>query len=372
MPYFPPQQTALDILNKIKTVDGSGSGLDADTVDGLHANELSTVATLNDLTDVIITSPSTNQLLQYNGTNWVNATVSLGEGGGVTDHGALTGLSDDDHSQYLLATGSRTGATSSRQVFTSGITTGSMRPSSDTTTAIQLQKADGTAVVTVDTTNNGVRIGSLATGENAYIGVDAVDTTPRFGIIKLSGGVAKIRTTTDFVVQKMSGGDILSGSATTIFSASSTATTLSGDVTMNGNLQLSLNDPGFVSFDYGFPGRCGFIKIPGSVAAFAYAAADFKFQFASAGNISNTASGQTYNTMFVLKTDMNAYFVNSLGIGNVTSPTALLDLAASTTTRASLRIRSGTAPSSPNDGDIWFDGTHLYCRIAGVTKQLDN
>jgi len=27
-----------------------------------------------------------------------------GEGGGVTDHGALTGLADDDHPQYLDAT----------------------------------------------------------------------------------------------------------------------------------------------------------------------------------------------------------------------------------------------------------------------------
>ncbi|MFH0856810.1 MAG: hypothetical protein V1860_02840 [bacterium] len=30
-----------------------------------------------------------------------------GGGGGVTDHGALTGLSDDDHAQYLLASGGR-------------------------------------------------------------------------------------------------------------------------------------------------------------------------------------------------------------------------------------------------------------------------
>ncbi len=28
-------------------------------------------------------------------------------GGGVTDHGALTGLSDDDHTQYALADGTR-------------------------------------------------------------------------------------------------------------------------------------------------------------------------------------------------------------------------------------------------------------------------
>jgi hypothetical protein len=33
--------TAPDVLSKVKTVDGSGSGLDADTVDGLHASEIS-------------------------------------------------------------------------------------------------------------------------------------------------------------------------------------------------------------------------------------------------------------------------------------------------------------------------------------------
>lgn len=31
----------------------------------------------------------------------------IGGGGGVTDHGALTGLADDDHTQYALADGSR-------------------------------------------------------------------------------------------------------------------------------------------------------------------------------------------------------------------------------------------------------------------------
>lgn len=54
------------------------------------------------------------------------------------------------------------------------------------------------------------------------------------------------------------------------------------------------------------------------------------------------------------------------------SATALLDIAASTTARASLRVRSGVAPTSPNDGDIWYDGTHFYGRAAGATKQLDN
>jgi hypothetical protein len=51
-----------------------------------------------------------------------------------------------------------------------------------------------------------------------------------------------------------------------------------------------------------------------------------------------------------------------------TLPTAYLDIGASTTTNASLRIRSGTAPTSPNDGDIWYDGTNVKIRVGGTTK----
>jgi hypothetical protein len=43
-------------------------------------------------------------------------------------------------------------------------------------------------------------------------------------------------------------------------------------------------------------------------------------------------------------------------------------LAASTTASATLRVPSGTAPTSPVNGDIWFDGTNLFMRIGGVTK----
>ena len=51
-------------------------------------------------------------------------------------------------------------------------------------------------------------------------------------------------------------------------------------------------------------------------------------------------------------------------------PTAAAHLAASNTARASLRIDSGVAPTAPNDGDIWFDGTDFKVRVAGVTKTI--
>ena len=52
------------------------------------------------------------------------------------------------------------------------------------------------------------------------------------------------------------------------------------------------------------------------------------------------------------------------------APTSFMDIQAATTSAASLRIRSGVAPTSPNDGDIWFDGTNFKCRIGGVTKTI--
>jgi len=61
-----------------------------------------------------------------------------------------------------------------------------------------------------------------------------------------------------------------------------------------------------------------------------------------------------------------------VGIGNVTAPTALLEIIGSTAARASLRLRSGVAPTSPNAGDVYQDGTHAYMYLAGSWKQLDN
>lgn len=44
---------------------------------------------------------------------------------------------------------------------------------------------------------------------------------------------------------------------------------------------------------------------------------------------------------------------------------------ASTTGSASLNIPSGAAPTSPANGDIWYDGTHLQSRLGSTTYQLD-
>jgi hypothetical protein len=48
--------------------------------------------------------------------------------------------------------------------------------------------------------------------------------------------------------------------------------------------------------------------------------------------------------------------------GAADTATAQVDIAGSSIARASLRIRSGSAPTSPNDGDIWNSGSVLYLK----------
>ena len=76
-----------------------------------------------------------------------------------------------------------------------------------------------------------------------------------------------------------------------------------------------------------------------------------------------------YNGFGTLTEVLSVRGFGYVGIGT-TSPTAYLDIPASATSAATLRIRTGTAPTSPNDGDMWQDGTNLKIRINGITKTI--
>jgi hypothetical protein len=59
--------------------------------------------TLDDLADVDAPRPRDGQVLTHRGGRWVPAQPA----GGGTEHGALSGLGNDDHPQYLLTNGTR-------------------------------------------------------------------------------------------------------------------------------------------------------------------------------------------------------------------------------------------------------------------------
>jgi hypothetical protein len=57
-------------------------------------------------------------------------------------------------------------------------------------------------------------------------------------------------------------------------------------------------------------------------------------------------------------------------LGLVGSITTFLPIAAGTTAKSQINLATSVAPSSPNNGDIWFDGSNLKIRIGGATKTV--
>jgi hypothetical protein len=94
---------------------------------------------------------------------------------------------------------------------------------------------------------------------------------------------------------------------------------------------------------------------------------DLRFFNANVGVRRTAASGLDFRTGSS-NVGLTIDSTQLIALGGSHAPTAKADISASTTSNASLRIRSGTAPTSPNDGDIWFDGTDIKMRIGGVTK----
>ena len=56
------------------------------------------------------------------------------------------------------------------------------------------------------------------------------------------------------------------------------------------------------------------------------------------------------------------------GIGTNTLTSSFLAITAGTTAKSQINFGASTAPTSPNNGDFWFDGTNFKARVGGVTK----
>lgn len=105
----------------------------------------------------------------------------------------------------------------------------------------------------------------------------------------------------------------------------------------------------------------GYEVVGGSRIARSTAAAGMNFY--NGGTYFINHSGLTTDASFSTTYAMIIAASRNISIGLATAGTALLDIAASTTARASFRVRAGTAPTTPNAGDIWYatgDRLKLY------------
>ena len=78
-----------------------------------------------------------------------------------------------------------------------------------------------------------------------------------------------------------------------------------------------------------------------------------------------TTTGLQASGATVGATSQAQAFTTGASIGHTTSATAWADLASGTTAKASLRVRAGSAPTTPNAGDLWNDGALRYSEFIG-------
>lgn len=206
------------------------------------------------------------------------------------------------------------------------------RPASNSTTALQLQNAAGTAIITLDTINGKVGVETTPSAK-----FDVLSTSPSTVLFRLKAA---------------------SGQSADLF-----------DIRNASNSQVvRIAYDGTTVFSGGASGN-SFIVSGNSLNAFGVSLASGKEIYW--GGTADEIYANATTHAFTLKTNgVIRFFVDGSGLLAVGThaPTAFLHLPASTTSYASLRIPSGTAPTSPNDGDLWFDGTNYKCRIGGVTK----
>lgn len=114
---------------------------------------------------------------------------------GVTDHGALTGLLHDDHTQYLLADGTRAGASSQAQSFgANGISTDKITGASGT--GVKIGDIAGGNYANISTDGTVTLAGNATTWDDLRIsGASARpgSTAPALGAFGPSGGLKVLR-----------------------------------------------------------------------------------------------------------------------------------------------------------------------------------
>lgn len=302
----------------------------ADAAGGRTALELGTAAVLN-------VGTSANNVVQLDGSAKLPAVdgSALTNLPGGTAAGSTTQVIFNDAGAYAGDAGLTYAKATDRLTVVGGLIAPSMRPASDSTTALQLMNAAGTAFVTGDTTNGRLGIGTSTPSAPLHI-VSAGFTSARFKRSTVGGG---------------SGFTLENGDAASVNFGNAAGAVASFFAGIEGSGQPTFFQATTNSFIFPQSG------------VLTWATGDTGGLVAGDTNLYRHAAN-TLRTNDALVVDV------TVAIGQ-TSATALLDLAASTTARASLRIREATqVPSSPNSGDFWFPASGRLTFRRSTTTEI--
>ena len=269
------------------------------------------------------------------------STLNIGSGG-VLGSAAYTSSSD-----YLLANGASSGATSLIQKFISGVRTKLICPITDSVASIIISKSDGvTPIINIDSTTattnflgninvNGctIGIGGSSIPQNIAIGINSLlgNTTGNYNTAIGSYSLGNNITGSNNISIGVNSGRVYFGS--------SSLTNPSSSIFIGNNTQpFSDNESNEIVIGNGTLG---------------------------AGS-NSTMIGNGYTTKTFLKGYLS---VNGAPI----SSNLTLQGSTSSAGTSSMKIIPGTVMATPESGAIESDGTHLYwTNSSGVRKQLDN
>jgi len=354
---------------------------------------------LDELHNVYIDTPVNNNVLTYESSTslWKNKTVATALG--YTPANAATTLTINGTTQDLSANRTFTIAT--------GLTVGTTAIASGTVGRVLFEGAGNVLQESAnffwDNTNTGLVLGGGSLDANQILQINSTKG------VRISGTGAGVGYT-------LVRGTEIGGLATaTTFSLLYSTTQLRFETAANermrifagGNVAIGTTTDAGYKLDVNGSSRVGEIYSLGRVIA------DRHMTVSGSSSYQNTSafiSGLSFPRFGVMASVNNVFFDNctynpTSGAGTFTSfyvnptinqtggangitrglyinptLTAVADfraievasgitiLGAATTAKASLRIPSGTAPTSPVNGDIWFDGTDIKMRIGGVTK----
>lgn len=202
-----------------------------------------------------------------------------------------------------------------------------LRPNSNTTSWPLVQDAAGAAIVSVNSTARGIAISS---GSTAY-----------------SDDIATV----------------FNGASGRIFTVTGDGRASFGGKVIN-DVVLEINMSGAKTSGQPLAIRSSSGTMLVNPVSISTTSATFSFGAASAGSAFYMSSPD--NFALQIRNGKNV----AIGFGTLQTATAAADIAASTTSAASLRLRSGTAPTSPKEGDIWFDGTNLKMYDGATTRTI--
>lgn len=191
--------------------------------------------------------------------------------------------------------------------------------------ALETSNAQANAAFGYQANRNSTGYGNSIFGYNSGLGVSGTSTYSYTTTLGAFSGLGMTTGTANILAGTYAGANITIGSYNVILSSASTAGNAASLISGSSNI---------------FIGGTSYVAVGGSST--------------SASNELNIG-----NTIYA----NGLYGTGLVGIGvSLGSITARLHLPGSTTSYASLRIASGTAPSSPNDGDIWYTGTNFVLR----------